>query len=164
MGASLILSEMREVFRLRKQAFCLHVTSTNTPWITGEMEDLTRKLLVSRETCSTGGACAHEVEFVTWGNDMKVRCFTRREMFLSSSCSFYFSVLCFCWAALLGTKCTSKFSDQMPQMHLEYILLPSVWFVCVGVLHDLKPGSALSSIKYISREQVVDAVLLPIPA
>lgn len=36
-------------------------------------------------------------------------------------------------------------------------------FFCVGVLHALKPGPALSNIKYISSIQVVDAVLLPIP-
>lgn len=57
-----------------------------------------------------------------------------------------------------GDKYPSKASDQLLRMDLECVLLPSVWFVCVGALHALKPGPVLASIKYISREQVVDAV------
>jgi len=38
--------------------------------------------MVSQETCSAGGACTGGVEFETLGNDRRVRCFTRREMFL----------------------------------------------------------------------------------
>lgn len=44
--------------------------------------DKTRKLLVSQETCSAGGACGGGVELETLGNGRRVRCFTRREVFL----------------------------------------------------------------------------------
>lgn len=37
---------------------------------------------MSQETCSAGEACAGGMEFETLGNDRRVRCFTRREVFL----------------------------------------------------------------------------------